>query len=670
MKCSKDAGELRVKCRKEAGKEQEKCKRNGEADFMAEDYIWTENMTVGYGKTPLIRQIGIHVRAGEIVTLIGPNGAGKSTILRSVIRQLGLLEGTVYLDGMPMKGMGEREIAKRMSILMTERIHPELMNCEDVVGTGRYPYTGRMGILTAEDRGKVREAMELVHAWDLASRDFSQISDGQKQRILLARAICQDPSVIVLDEPTSFLDIRHKLELLAILKKMVLEKQMTVIMSLHELDLAQKISDQVICVHGDHIEKYGAPEEIFTSDYIRKLYGITRGSYNAEFGCVEMEPPAGKPEVFVIGGNGSGISVYRKLQRQGIPFVTGVLHTNDADYQVADMLRRSGKPIVLAVNKVDNYEKFVLDTYEFYNLGLGTPFPVSANSKIGFGDLLDEVLVHCNPQDADEKEDERPRVAIIGKPNAGKSSLINKLLGEDRLIVSDIAGTTRDAIDTTVKRNGKEYVFIDTAGLRKKARVKEDIERYSVIRTVAAVERCDVAILVIDAEEGITEQDAKIAGIAHERGKGMIIAVNKWDLIEKNDKTIYKFTNQVREVLSYMSYAELVFISAKTGQRLPKIFDVLDMVIENHALRVQTGVLNEILTEAVAMKQPPSDKGKRLKLYYITQVSVKPPTFVVFINDRQLMHFSYTRYLENQIRNTFGFRGTPIHIIARERKER
>ena len=267
-------------------------------------------------------------------------------------------------------------------------------------------------------------------------------------------------------------------------------------------------------------------------------------------------------------------------------------------------------------------------------------------------------------------QNDHPEFAFAGKSNVGKSSLINKLLGEDRLIVSDIAGTTRDAIDTTVKRNGKEYVFIDTAGLRKKARVKEDIERYSVIRTVAAVERCDVAILVIDAEEGITEQDAKIAGIAHERGKGMIIAVNKWDLIEKNDKTIYKFTNQVREVLSYMSYAELVFISAKTGQRLPKIFDVLDMVIENHALRVQTGVLNEILTEAVAMKQPPSDKGKRLKLYYITQVSVKPPTFVVFINDRQLMHFSYTRYLENQIRNTFGFRGTPIHIIARERKER
>ncbi|MCI5622429.1 ribosome biogenesis GTPase Der [Anaerostipes sp.] len=342
----------------------------------------------------------------------------------------------------------------------------------------------------------------------------------------------------------------------------------------------------------------------------------------------------------------------------------------DADYQVADMLRRSQKPVVLAVNKVDNYEKFIMDTYEFYNLGLGTPFPVSANSKIGFGDLLDEVIANCDPESLKEEDDERPKIAIIGKPNAGKSSMINKMLGEERLIVSDIAGTTRDAIDTVIRREDKEYVFIDTAGLRRKSRIKEDLERYSVIRTVAAVERCDVAILVIDAEEGITEQDAKIAGIAHERGKGMIIAVNKWDLIEKDDKTIYKYTNKVREVLAYMSYAELVFVSAKTGQRFNKIFDLLDVVIENHALRVQTGVLNEILAEAVAMKQPPSDKGKRLKLYYMTQVSVKPPTFVVFINDRQLMHFSYTRYLENQIRNTFGFRGTPIHIIARERKER
>ena len=327
-----------MKCRKEAGKEQEKCKRNGEADFMAEDYIWTENMTVGYGKTPLIRQIGIHVRAGEIVTLIGPNGAGKSTILRSVIRQLGLLEGTVYLDGMPMKGMGEREIAKRMSILMTERIRPELMTCEDVVGTGRYPYTGRMGILTAEDRGKVREAMELVHAWDLASRDFSQISDGQKQRILLARAICQDPSVIVLDEPTSFLDIRHKLELLTILKDLVRRKKVAVLMSLHELDLAQKLSDYIVCVKGEYIERCGTPEEIFTSSYITGLYGITKGSYYAEFGCLEMEPVKGKPQVFVIGGNGSGIPVYRRLQRMGIPFAAGILHENDVDYPIARAL--------------------------------------------------------------------------------------------------------------------------------------------------------------------------------------------------------------------------------------------------------------------------------------------------------------------------------------------
>lgn len=342
----------------------------------------------------------------------------------------------------------------------------------------------------------------------------------------------------------------------------------------------------------------------------------------------------------------------------------------DADFQVADMLRRSQKPVVLAVNKVDNYDKFLADTYEFYNLGLGDPHPVSANSKLGFGDLLDEVVENCDPKALEEEEDERPKIAIIGKPNAGKSSIINKMLGEERVIVSDVAGTTRDAIDTVIQKNGKEYVFIDTAGLRRKNKIKEDLERYSVIRTVSAVERCDVAVLVIDATEGITEQDAKIAGIAHERGKGMIIAVNKWDLVEKDDKTIYKFTNKIREVLAYMSYAELIFISAKTGQRFPKIFDMLDAVIENHAMRVQTGVLNEILAEAVAMKQPPSDKGKRLKLYYMTQVSVKPPTFVVFINDRQLMHFSYTRYIENQIRNTFGFRGTPIQVIARERKEK
>lgn len=341
----------------------------------------------------------------------------------------------------------------------------------------------------------------------------------------------------------------------------------------------------------------------------------------------------------------------------------------DADFKVADMLRRSRKPIVLVVNKVDNFDKFMPDVYEFYNLGLGDPRPVSASSRLGLGDMLDEVVEHFPDGTEEEEEDERPRIAIIGRPNAGKSSIINKLLGEERVIVSDIAGTTRDAIDTEVRRNGHEYVFIDTAGLRRKSKIKEDIERYSIIRTVSAVERCDVAILVIDASEGVTEQDAKIAGIAHERGKGMIIAVNKWDLIEKNEKTIYKFTEDIRDVLSFMPYAEMIFISAKTGQRLPKLFETIDAVIQNHALRIATGVLNEIVSEAVAMQQPPSDKGKRLKIYYVTQVAVKPPTFVVFVNDKELMHFSYTRYLENRIRDTFGFRGTPLKFITRERKE-
>lgn len=341
----------------------------------------------------------------------------------------------------------------------------------------------------------------------------------------------------------------------------------------------------------------------------------------------------------------------------------------DADHKVADMLRRSRKPIVLVVNKVDNFEKFMPDVYEFYNLGLGEPKPISANSKLGLGDMLDEVTGYFDSSSLEEAEDDRPRVAIIGKPNAGKSSIINKLLGEERVIVSDIAGTTRDAIDTEVVRNGIHYVFIDTAGLRRKNKIKEDLERYSIIRTVSAVERCNVAVLVIDAVEGVTEQDAKIAGIAHERGKGMIIAVNKWDLIEKDNKTIYRFTEDVRDVLSFMPYAELVFISAKTGQRLPKMFETIDAVIENHSLRIATGVLNEIISEAVAMQQPPSDKGKRLKIYYATQVSVKPPTFVVFVNDKELMHFSYTRYLENRIRDTFGFRGTPLKFIIRERKE-
>lgn len=341
----------------------------------------------------------------------------------------------------------------------------------------------------------------------------------------------------------------------------------------------------------------------------------------------------------------------------------------DADYKVADMLRRSHKPIVLVVNKVDSFEKYMPDVYEFYNLGLGDPQPISASSMLGLGDMLDEVVRYFDESSKEEVEDERPRIAIIGKPNAGKSSIINKLLGEERVIVSDIAGTTRDAIDTEVIRNGQSYVFIDTAGLRRKSKIKEDLERYSIIRTVSAVERCNVAVLVIDAVEGVTEQDAKIAGIAHERGKGLIIAVNKWDLVEKNDKTIYRYTEDIRDVLSFAPYAEIIFISAQTGQRLPKLFQTIDAVIENHSLRIATGVLNEIVSEAVAMQQPPSDKGKRLKIYYVTQVSVKPPTFVIFVNDKELMHFSYTRYLENRIRDTFGFRGTPLKFIIRERKE-
>ncbi len=354
-----------------------------------------------------------------------------------------------------------------------------------------------------------------------------------------------------------------------------------------------------------------------------------------------------------------------------IVFITDV-HQGlvDDDQKVAQMLRKSKKPIILAVNKVDSFEKYMNDVYEFYNLGLGDPMPVSAASRLGFGDLLEKVVEYFDGKGLDEPEDERPRIAIIGKPNAGKSSIINKLLGEDRVIVSDIAGTTRDAIDTEIVRNGTEYVFIDTAGLRRKSKIKEEIERFSIIRAVAAVERCNVAILVIDATEGVTEQDAKIAGIAHERGKGMIIAVNKWDAIEKDDKTIYKFTNEVREKLAYMPYAELIFISAKTGQRLPKLFDIIDAVIENHSMRIATGVLNEIMSEAVAMQQPPTDKGKRLKLFYITQASVKPPTFVIFVNYKELMHFSYTRYIENRIRDAFGFRGTPLKFIIRERKEK
>lgn len=354
-----------------------------------------------------------------------------------------------------------------------------------------------------------------------------------------------------------------------------------------------------------------------------------------------------------------------------IIFITDVRQgLQDADSKVADMLRRSGKPVILTVNKVDNFDKFMPDVYEFYNLGIGDPVPISASSRLGLGDMLDAVCAHFPEKTEEEEEDERPRIAIVGKPNVGKSSIINKLVGENRVIVSDIAGTTRDAIDTDVVHDGKEYIFIDTAGLRRKNKIKEELERYSIIRTVTAVERADVVLMVIDAVEGVTEQDAKIAGIAHERGKGIIIVVNKWDAIEKNDKTMREYESKVRQILSFMPYAEIMYVSAKTGQRLHKLYDMIDMVIANQTLRVATGVLNEIMTEAVAMQQPPSDKGKRLKLYYITQVAVKPPTFVIFVNDKELMHFSYVRYLENRIRDAFGFRGTSLKFIVRERGEK
>ena len=305
---------------------------------MTEYYIKMKDLAVGYQGNALISDINLKIKKGEIVTLIGPNGAGKSTILKSITRQLKLIGGEVYIDSEEIRKLSYKEMAVKAAVMLTERMKPELMTCHDIVATGRYPYTGRLGILSREDERKVDEALEAVHAQELGIRNFQEISDGQRQRVLLARAICQEPEIIVLDEPTSFLDIRHKLELLTILKQMVLDHQLTVIMSLHELDLAQKISDKVICVHGEYIEKYGAPEEIFTSEYIRKLYGITRGSYNAAFGCVEMDPPRGEPQVFVIGGNGSGIPYYRKLQRQGIPFAAGVLHTNDVDCQVAGAL--------------------------------------------------------------------------------------------------------------------------------------------------------------------------------------------------------------------------------------------------------------------------------------------------------------------------------------------
>lgn len=342
----------------------------------------------------------------------------------------------------------------------------------------------------------------------------------------------------------------------------------------------------------------------------------------------------------------------------------------DDDILVANQLRRTKKPVVLAVNKVDTPHKDELGIYEFYQLALGDPLPVSSGQALGLGDLLDAVVAHFPADAAEPEEEDRIKVAIIGKPNVGKSSLINRILGEDRLIVSDIAGTTRDAIDSPITIDGQKYVFIDTAGMRRKSKVKEEIERYSVIRAVTAVERCDVAVLLIDANEGVTDQDAKVAGIAHEKGKAVVIAVNKWDTIEKDDKTMNQYLKDIANELAYLSYAPRVFISAKSGQRVNKLLEQIQVVNHNHALRISTGLLNDVLIEATAMQQPPADKGRPLKLYYMTQVSVKPPTFVIFVNDKELFHFSYKRYIENQLRAAFGFVGTPIHFIIREKNEK
>lgn len=341
----------------------------------------------------------------------------------------------------------------------------------------------------------------------------------------------------------------------------------------------------------------------------------------------------------------------------------------DMDMQVANILRKADKPVVLAVNKVDDLAKYGMQVYEFYSLGLGDPFGVSGGQMIGLGDLLDEVVKHFPADKDDSAEDDAIKVAIIGKPNVGKSSLVNRILGENRVIVSDVAGTTRDAIDSEYELNGQKYVFIDTAGMRRKAKIKESIEKYSIIRAVAAVERADVCILMINAVEGITEQDTKVAGIAHEAGKAVIIAVNKWDLIEKDNHTMNKFLKDIDTEFKYLSYAPRIFISAATGQRVTKLFELITMVSENNSRRIATGMLNDVLIEAMAMNQPPAEKGKQLRIYYMTQVSVKPPTFVLFVNNTELLHFSYKRYLENQLRDAFGFVGTPIHFIARNRKE-
>ena len=341
-----------------------------------------------------------------------------------------------------------------------------------------------------------------------------------------------------------------------------------------------------------------------------------------------------------------------------------------SDQEVANMLLRSGKPVVLAVNKMDQVGMTNPDIYEFYNLGLGDPIAVSAVHGHGTGDLLDECFRYFPPEDEEEEEDDVIKVAVIGKPNVGKSSLVNRILGEERVIVSDMAGTTRDAVDSYFENAKGKYLFIDTAGMRKKAKVDDRIEKFSVLRATMAIERCDVCLIMIDASEGVTEQDTKVAGLAHEAGKACIIVVNKWDAIEKDDKTMDRMRQDVRRDLAYMTYAPIVFISALTGQRVDRLFDLINYVSDQAAMRITTGMLNTVLADATARVQPPTDKGRRLKIYYMTQIGVKPPHFVCFCNDAKLFHFSYQRYLENQIRATFGLEGTPIKLTIRQKSDK
>jgi len=353
-----------------------------------------------------------------------------------------------------------------------------------------------------------------------------------------------------------------------------------------------------------------------------------------------------------------------------VVFITDIKQgVTQIDKEIALILKKANKPVILVCNKADNYGKTSDDIYEFYNLGLGEPFPLSATNAIGIGDILDAIYEHFPKQEENEEDDETIKVAIIGKPNVGKSSLVNKILGEERVIVSNIAGTTRDAIDSSFENEFGKYVFIDTAGIRRKSKVEESIEKFSVMRTLLAIERADVCLMMIDALEGVTDQDAKIAGEAHEAGKGIILVVNKWDAVEKDTYTIEQFKKDVYNKLSYLTYAPIMFISAKTGQRVNKLYETINNVASQNALRVNTSMLNQVLNEAIAIVQPPTDKGKRLKIYYMTQATTKPPTFVVFVNNKELFHFSYERYLVNQLRKEFGLIGTPIRMIVREKGE-